>query len=439
MNQLYIQLTAESPLAIRSDHAAGGVEAAHYIPGTAFLGSLAAVHRMLYPNATEEFKQLFLDERILYPNLYPAVFMDKGLRVSNIPVYPVPKTAQSCKRHPGFLFPEVEENDGHGVRDSLINWALFKIGEQLQVADPLVPLLQPRNKVCARCDAAMDHFSGYYRRSENASEETAATSENVLEDITATNEPKYMRLQTHTGIDRESGTVQEGILYNRNVFEEGMRFWGAISVPDDAKLLGTLTDFFKQVGQTGLVRVGTGRTRGMGRVTFNAKLVQDEPASFTSFCKRLNKFHNLLCKEAGTLALQDRYFFALTLHSPLILVDNFLRYQGTLDDLTLKKLLGCDETIEINRIYQSAQMQRMTGWLEIWGVPRMNEYAIETGSVFLFSCNAAQDTPANEALLRQLFKLEEQGIGKRRAEGFGRVRVSDQFHSDQFYQEGEER
>src|SRR5947209_2681395 len=126
MNQLYIWLTAESPLAIRSDHAAGGAEAARYLPGTAFIGSLAAVHRMLKPTETEEFKQLFLNENVLYPNLYPAVFKDKQvLQINNLPVYPLPKTAQSCKRHPGFLYPVDDENDAHGVRDSLIDWALF--------------------------------------------------------------------------------------------------------------------------------------------------------------------------------------------------------------------------------------------------------------------------------------------------------------------------
>lgn len=411
MNQLYIRLTAESPLAIRSDHAAGGVEAARNIPGTAFLGSLAAVHRMLKSTETDEFGQLFLREQVLYPYLYPAVFKDKkNLQLSNDPVYPLPKTAQSCKRHPGFLYPRDDENDAHGVRDSLIDWALFKLS-----GDNNAKVLQER-KECS-CHAMMDHFSGYYRRSTL-----------VAEEITAATESEYMRLQTHTGIDRESGTVQEGILYNRNVFEEGMQFWGAIKIPNDEKLLRALTALFKQVGQSGLVRVGTGRTRGMGRVTFKATLVENGPDSFKNFCDRLDKFHNLLCKEAGTLALQDRYFFALTLHSPLILIDDLLRYRGTLDAPTLKNLLGCDETIEIKQIYQSAQMQRVTGWLEIWGVPRMNEYAIETGSVFLFSCNAAQGTPENETLLRQLFKLEEQGIGKRRAEGFGRVRVSDQFH-----------
>lgn len=417
MKQLYIRLTATSPLAIRADHAAGGAKAACYIPGTAFIGSLAAVYRMFNPAATEEFAQLFLNERILYPNLYPAVFLHQGLHESNIPVYPVPKTAQSCKRHKGFLFPQIEENDGHGVRDSLIDWAVFKLrSSDKQFPDPAKVLRDHQECVC---HASMDHFSGYYRQSENAPKEIAAT-----------NEARYMRLQTHTGIDRESGTVQEGILYNRRVFEEGMRFWGAIKVPDDEELLTKLTDFLKQAGESGLVRVGTGRTRGMGKVTFRTRLVESRSDSFETFCKRLHKFHGLLEEPAKELGLQHRYFFALTLHSPLILVDDCLRYRGTIDAFTLKKLLGCDESIEFKLEYQSAQMQRITGWLELWGLPRTNEYAIEAGSVFLFSCNAAQGTTENEMLLKKLFELEEQGMGKRRAEGFGRVSVSDQFHQE---------
>jgi len=431
MRQFYIQLTARSPLAIRSDHAATGADVAGYIPGTAFIGSLAAVHRLLKPEATEEFEQLFLSEQVLYPDLYPAFFKDKRnghdgpLQTANIPVYPLPRTAQSCKRHPGFRFyPKSADNDSHGVRDSLIDWAVFKLRSNGNKGLDPVEELQA-HKDCEfksggqDCRAAMDHISGYYRRSVTRAEDmmTATTSD-------------YMRLQTHTGIDRTSGTVQEGILYNRKVFEEGMRFWGAINVPDDNELVKKLTNFLNRVGPQGLVRVGTGRTRGMGKVEFHTEPGENEQESFKKFCERLNGFHEKLEKSAKDIGLEDRYFFALTLHSPLILVDDFLRYQGTIDPLMLEKLLGYDETIEMKQIYQSAQMRRVTGWLEIWGVPRMNEYAIETSSVFLFSCNAAKGTPANETLLRRLFELEEQGIGKRRAEGFGRVRVSDQFHQE---------
>ena len=72
MKHVAISLSTSSPLAIRSDHAPGGLATAPYIPGTTFLGSLAAAHRMLRGDQTQEFEQLFLSGKIQYPNLYPG-------------------------------------------------------------------------------------------------------------------------------------------------------------------------------------------------------------------------------------------------------------------------------------------------------------------------------------------------------------------------------
>ncbi len=117
----------------------------------------------------------------------------------------------------------------------------------------------------------------------------------------------------------------------------------------------------------------------------------------------------------------------MTLHSPLILRDSLLRYAGALDKQTLAALLDLpadtpEDTFEL--LYQSASTRRVTGWNELWGTPRTNEYAIDTGSVFLFSSAVEM----NKQLCEALFKLEEEGTGERRAEGFGRLRISDPFH-----------
>jgi CRISPR-associated protein Csx10 len=75
-------------------------------------------------------------------------------------------------------------------------------------------------------------------------------------------------------------------------------------------------------------------------------------------------------------------------------------------------------------VYQCASVRRVTGWHQLWSTPKTNEYAMETGSVFLFAYLDSLDNALSEAL----FDLEEQGVGRRRAEGFGRVCVSDPFH-----------
>jgi CRISPR-associated protein Csx10 len=101
-----------------------------------------------------------------------------------------------------------------------------------------------------------------------------------------------------------------------------------------------------------------------------------------------------------------------------------LRYEGTISEKRLASLTGISANT-FKLLYHSASMRRVMGWQDLWGLPRMHEYAIDAGSVFLFT--AAQ--PLDE-LAQALFTLEEQGIGQRRAEGFGRICISDPFHRE---------
>ncbi len=425
MRHLSVRMTVRSPLAIRSDHAPGGAAGMKYIPGTTFLGSLATLYSLLYREREEMnmFAPLFLHEQVLYSNLYPAIFNDsEGLQDERTSLYPLPKTAQSCKRHAGFRFPNNGKNDGHGVRDTLIDWALYKLASSnphLQAA--MIPSeIFLRDREC-HCGEEMEHFDSYYRRG------TLSPYHMIAADVAG-----YTRVQTHTGIHRESGTVQESILYSRQVFEEGMEFSGRVSLPDDGQLLTKLERFITAVGNKGMLRLGTGRTRGMGKVTLDVKRTEEEQASFDIFVQRLNEFNGVFHNRAtdfGLNILPYGYFFALTLHSPLLLCDDLLRYRGTIDAIILEGLLGL--TVPgLSCIYYAADMRRVTGWLELWGTPRTSEYAIETGSVFLFACSS----PPDLALLKALFALEENGVGRRRSEGFGSVVISDQFHK-QIHQE----
>ncbi len=427
MKHFPIELRAVSPLAIRSDHAAGRAETAKYISGTTLAGSLATVHRLLHSEQVGEFEALFLNERVHYPNLYPASFKAGEMQDAKLPVYPIPKTAQSCKRFPDFRYrfdSEDDDEERHGVRDGLLDWAMFKLSTRNGYGkDHVAPLkaLQ-EHKLCEICGAPMDRFPGYYRQD-------AIETEQII----SAQVDSHTRLQTHTGINRESGTIQEGILYNREVFEEDMRFWGMVKLPEDEKLAQTFKDFVEEVGHSGLVRIGTGRTRGMGKVTLAEEPLEGEEARYSSSREerysssreRLMAFNTALKKKARELGLEnlEPFYFAVTLHSPLILCDSLLRYQGMIDGDTLASLAGLPPS-NIELIYQAASVRRVMGWNELWGMPRTHEYAIETGSVFLF----ASSLDAEDAVLKLLFELEERGIGRRRAEGFGWVCVSDPFH-----------
>lgn len=263
----------------------------------------------------------------------------------------------------------------------------------------------------------MDHFEGFYRRGDIDPRPL------IKSDI-----DRYTRLQARTGIDRDAGVVQEGILYNRQVFDEGMQFWGRVDFRDeDERLLKCFEDFLTKIGPTGLVRVGTGRTRGMGKVTVAVERLEENDDPFQNFSDRLAAFSGAFQARANALNLGKlpyAFFFALTLHSPMILCDDLLCYRSVIDTSVLEELLDCSMPEELRCLYHAASMRRVSGWQELWGLPRTSEYALESGSVFLFACPSIP----NDGFIKALFRLEENGAGKRRAEGFGRVCVSDQFH-----------
>ncbi|HVU66963.1 MAG TPA: hypothetical protein VHD63_07540, partial [Ktedonobacteraceae bacterium] len=361
MRYFALNLTAVSPLAIRADHAPGGVASTSHIAGSALVGSLAATYRLFHDDDVADFENLFLREHVQYPHLYPATFENSYIQNAlSQPVYPAPLSARTCKRHEGFRGAQDDDfgDEHHGVRDSLFDWALFKLargaGDGRSTAELLTIL--SRQKECSVCGKAMKPFSAFYRRNPQGARQMMAAV-------------AHTRVQTYTGIDRETGTVQEGILYSRQVFKEQTRFWGMAKVPE--VLAGTFTDFVNQVGESGLLRMGTGRTRGLGKVKLNALPLDEEPYGFAAFRQRLEAFDRAFREQAEAikLALQPGHFyFALTLHSPAILRDELLRYRSSINEETLAELmrpagLPADS---FRAIYQAADIRGVTGWNELW-------------------------------------------------------------------------
>lgn len=430
MNHLSLELTTLSAVATRADHAPSGVASSSYIAGTTLAGSLASLYRQYYGEQGSDFAQLFLNGQVFYPNLYPATIKHKDVRaklaraddLAFSPVYPLPQTAQSCKRHSGFAFDKADQ-ERHGVHDTLFDWAIFQLGNQ--TARALEPLR--KQKDCQSCGKATRQPGGFYRRASSRQYTNLAIETGVR-----------TRLQTHTGINRATGTVQEGILYSREVFEEGSCFQGVITLADD-ELAHALTTFIQHVSKSGLVRVGTGRTRGMGKVEPAIEPLDAKSFGRGQFTERLSTFDLTLHKavqDAGVASDPAHFYFALTLHAPAILRDSLLRYRGSITATALADLVAIpqerddpEDPYPFERIYQTASVQRVTGWNDLWGTPRAQEIAIGSGSVFLFAFKDT-DKAARAALEEALFRLENEGIGERCTEGFGRVCISDPFHQE---------
>ncbi|MBA2678586.1 MAG: hypothetical protein H0U76_09385 [Ktedonobacteraceae bacterium] len=432
MKHFYLRVQARSPLAIRSDQSEGGAKTAQYISGVTLLGSLAAAHRMLHESQETAFADFFLQDKVYFPHLYPALFSKSKSHIHgvNTPVVPLPRTAQTCKRFAGFL-PLAGEEDAekrHGIRDSLFDWGAFSLLEQSEKVPSIETLVSPfhahkdcgyttlvdNQEVC--CGQVMDHAgaSGYYR----------SARLNMQQRMMA---QVHTRLQTHSGINREWGVVEEGILYNREVFDENMLFWGELLLADD--LADAFQQFVQEANEEDMIRIGTGRTRGLGRI--NLEMIDEEqPADIRSreialFTERLTRFDGTFRKQAQNTGVNafDHFYFAVTLRSGSILCDPYLRYFRTLSAKLLEQELEWPAG-SCKPIYQSTDIQRISGWNELWGTPRAHDYALEMGSTFLFAYTQKPDS----AFFNALRTLEERGIGRRRAEGFGRVSISDPFH-----------
>ena len=407
-------VSSESPLNLRVSRSTRSFETFRYIPGTTLLGAFASAHRKTCNNETE-FTRFFLSGEVFFSNLYPANFQtsefsNTDLQDDEQPVKPIPNTARSCKRFSGFRFKaDAGKQERHGVMDSLIYWGLFAVSDQTktEVLNANMKCTYPVEQ--DECGELLDTFSGFYRRGESVIEigESEATT----------------RLLTRTGISRETGTVQEGILYNREVLNEGQEFWGTMSFTDE-KLCNKFHDFAECIGSKGLLRIGNNLTRGLGKLSVRQfqEFVLDDIVSFKQRVSAFNeKFHAEA--QAYYVDLPHQFYFPITLQSDAIISDPQLRYQTALTGEYLHQVLNLgDATL----VYQNASTRRVSGWNALFGLPKAAEWAISMASVFLFGYNGTID----DAFYQTLYNIEQTGIGNRKLEGFGQVTVADAFHSE---------
>src|SRR5438105_277393 len=114
----------------------------------------------------------------------------------------------------------------------------------------------------------------------------------------------HTRLQTRTGVNRDWGVVEEGILYNREVFDAGMFFWGELLLADDLadnssnQFANDFKTFVQEANEEECILIGTGRTRGLGSVKVEiwdeVQVTDIRSRELALFTERLNLFNTTL-------------------------------------------------------------------------------------------------------------------------------------------------
>lgn len=392
--KLQMKLRIESPVAISSSFSGNINETLDFIPGTVIRGMLADAflkeNDMHDPERKSLFKQLFLSEDVIYNNFYR-----EGSR-------PIPFTARTCKTFSGFkrYLPEgknspVDKEDSHGIRDCLLDFLLYEETRESEV-------LQDE---CS-CGLPLERYSGYYDYS--------------FRDACYYEVPISKREITRTEIFGKTQTSLHGILFTIEVIEEGQIFEGSIEVKNSS-----LESALRQsLNRDKIFFVGIGKSRGLGRVgIMSEELVflpvkdinNDERVRFGLFNQKIME------KFSDKKITNVKPYFSITLLSDAIIQQKDKRYLSVITPEFLKienfglKLSFCSH-------------RKISGWSNIWRLPKKDDIAISKGSVFLYK--SEKELNGNELSLLQdtLERLEADGIGKRRNEGFGKISVCDSFH-----------
>ena len=402
---LRILLTAETPLSFRTGRNPSQSTSLPYVPGTSLIGCLAQAYQWTRGRrgSHTEFAEFFLRDRIRFGNCYPADFESQQLRGEDHPVLPMPLTARSCKRFGGFKFnAEQEQELRAGVTDALVPLSLFALGQE-ERPQLLVPL-----DTHPETGQPLDRIDGFFRR--------GMTAEQI-------GQPKArLETRTRTGINFRTGTAQSSVLYSRQVIPAGTSFWGRWWIDD---VLWESFETFVDETNGGQLRLGNNRTRGFGRIQFRADPIEKDTGKDSA--EQLGRRVTAFSEHLKTAAASSGVSTPAALHVPIVCVSDVIVY----DPLRRARLQLRGEDLatvgipDAKLVFHAASTAQVQSWSALWGLPKADDYAIGKGSVFLFELqNADAET------FTKLLQLQNQGLGERKAEGFGMISVADRFHTE---------
>ena len=403
MKKVTVTAKLLAPVALKRDRQSERAASVCSISGTQVRGALAALYLQNHGHVDATFTRLFLDETAcrfgpLDPGPYHAM------------------TAAACKRD--------------GLKHGHIDLLWFRVAQHLmngQIPEDAHAMWLH----CGTCQADLKEYGGFWEEAKNGASNASHDRHHVA---------------THVGIDRQTSTAAESILYTLEAMlpsEQEVDLHGWLTADDDA--LAALKALL--VDEEYRISVGYHRTRGYGDVQlqFGEPIDSDMPQTCA---ERWEQWSSELIEFLGSppfsvpdIQPQD-FYFGLSLPTGAIFVDRFLRYSLDAAEMVawLSPMSSPDTAFPLeNRptrelasggtvrwITAVTRHERLHGWNAAHGLPRQDEWRVARGSVYVY---CFQGTAAErERLLERLVTLSQAGIGLRRNEGFGTVGVSDDFH-----------
>lgn len=196
----------------------------------------------------------------------------------------------------------------------------------------------------------------------------------------------------HSRKNRTRGHSEEGQIFNYEALAEGQVFDGSI-FGDEAELLA----FCNVFGNENIGVLGRSRQAQYGKVRLQLGEIEAVGADITP----------------------DENTVILTLESPLILVNEYGYPELSVGLLVryLQDRLVPDTNVTVEKAY--ARTETVENFVGVWKAKRPQQKAFSAGSSFKLTFSSAPETE----IKRKLEQLQAEGIGERRHEGFGQVRL----------------
>ncbi len=210
------------------------------------------------------------------------------------------------------------------------------------------------------------------------------------------------RSEMHIRVDPQSGRVAEGQLFEYEALEAGQYFAGELTCADEEawELLQTLASLEEEADVE--LRLGKATRRGYGKVTLWLEPWDDENPVWIQqpLAERVDEGADEL---------------TLTLLTDAIVTDAWGRFVTGFDSEWLSEALGFDVQVVEGRDFAATHL--VDGFNTQLRLPHWRDVALAAGSTARLK---VMEEPKG-GLLEALARIEREGLGRRRNEGYGRV------------------
>lgn len=388
--RLRVLLRTDEPVLVAAQASSGNLfSSLGHIDGSHVWGALAtsmARHLGLVGNqgltasdpCYAPFVRLFLRDGVRLTPFYPA---EMEAATSLWPSFPAPRDLLTCKHVPGFSREQGDPLDGHGAH----------AGATSETIPPACPV----------CDGPLEPAHGLLALKPRGGLRGADVA---------------MQEEMHPRIEPQSQRVNTGDLFGYQALAAGQFFVGELWCRGEGSWetlvahTGIATD-----GQLRL-RLGKATRRGYGAVTL---WLEDLPADAPPFCADLPLAERITEPNPGCPLV-----LTLGLVSDAILLDSWGRAVGSLTsapEVLAPALAGVP--VEVAPIRTFCGTRVIDGFAGHLGLPRWRDLAVAAGSAVGLQVRPQPGAAADwfDQLRAALERIERDGIGLRRAEGFGRV------------------